>query len=70
MPLMVFGGLYSKLSTIPKWIAWMQWISPFKYGLQSLIYNQFEGKIYQVRQGPAVVLLDPVAFMDINVTSI
>lgn len=69
MPLMVFSGLYSKLSTIPSWIAWVQYLSPFKYGLQSLMYNQFEGVTYLVQQGPNIARVNVLTFMDIDVTS-
>lgn len=41
MPLMMFGGLYNKLNSIPKWIGWMQYISPFRYGLHALLLNEY-----------------------------
>lgn len=42
LPLMAFSGMYNKLNDIPNWIAWVQYISPFRYGLHMLLYNQYE----------------------------
>lgn len=39
LPLMMFSGLYNKLNDIPEWIGWMQYLSPFKYGLHALLLN-------------------------------
>lgn len=39
LPLMMFSGLYNKLDSIPKYIAWLQYISPFRYGLHSILLN-------------------------------
>lgn len=41
LPLMTFSGLYNKLDDIPKWISWLQYISPFRYGLHALLLNEF-----------------------------
>ena len=39
IPFMLFSGLHNKLDSIPKWISWLQYISPFRYGLQTLLEN-------------------------------
>ena len=39
LPLMIFSGLYNQLNSIPVWIRWMQYISPFRYGLHALLLN-------------------------------
>jgi ABC-type multidrug transport system permease subunit len=39
IPLMLFSGLHNKLDSIPKWISWFQYCSPFRYGLQALLNN-------------------------------
>ena len=41
LPLMMFSGLYNKLDSIPVYISWLQYISPFRYGLHSLLINEF-----------------------------
>ena len=43
LPLMMFSGLYNKLDSIPVWISWLQYISPFRYGLHSALLNEFNG---------------------------
>lgn len=37
LPMMMFSGLYNKLNSIPDWIGWLQYISPFRYGLQAVM---------------------------------
>ena len=39
---MIFSGVYNKLNDIPNWISWMQYLSPFRYGLQMILVNQYE----------------------------
>ena len=39
LPMMMFSGLYNKLNSIPEWIGWLQYISPFRYGLQAVLEN-------------------------------
>lgn len=46
LPLMMFGGLYSNFNSFPAYIGWLQYISPFKYGFQAVIYNQLNGVVW------------------------
>ena len=46
LPLMMFSGLYNKLNSIPSWISWLQYISPFRYGLHMTLLNQYKDTIY------------------------
>ncbi len=46
LPLMMFSGLYNKLNSIPKWIGWLQYLSPFRYGLHSSLLNEFGNEKY------------------------
>ncbi len=39
MPLMIFSGMYTRLDSLAGWIGWIQYISPFKYGLHALLVN-------------------------------
>lgn len=41
LPLMMFSGIYNKLGSIPGWISWLQYVSPFRYGLHMLLLNQY-----------------------------
>jgi ABC-type multidrug transport system permease subunit len=46
LPLMMFSGMYNKLASIPVWIAWVQYISPFRYGLHMLLVNQYHDAVF------------------------
>jgi hypothetical protein len=41
LPLMLVGGLYVNLASIPQYIRWLQWISPMRYGFQAAMINEF-----------------------------
>lgn len=41
IPLLVLSGVFNKLSTMPEWTSWMQYVSPFRYGTHLLMENQF-----------------------------
>ena len=59
MPLMLFSGFFSNSGSYPAWIGWVQYISPVKYGLEALIYNEFDDRVY----GPDDVnLIDRLGF--------
>ena len=46
IPLLMFSGILSPLDLLSPIINWMQYISPFKYGLEAIMYNQFNGVTY------------------------
>ena len=46
LPLMMFSGMYNKLNSIPSWIAWLQYISPFRYGLHMSLLNQYHSATF------------------------
>lgn len=37
LPMMMLSGLYNKLGSIPVFIRWLQYLSPFRYGIHSLL---------------------------------
>ena len=41
-PLGAFGGFMVNVGNIPLWIAWLQYMSPVRYGLEAFVYNEFE----------------------------
>lgn len=51
LPLMLFSGLYNKLDSIPVWISWLQYISPFRYGLHGLLLNEYGHEEYMTDRG-------------------
>ena len=48
MPTVTFGGLFANLQAFPKWIEWIQYLSPIKYGFEALMLNEVEGRYYQI----------------------
>lgn len=43
-PLMLFSGFYVNSDSIPAWTAWIEYISPFRYALEALVFNEYEGR--------------------------
>ncbi|GJP76866.1 hypothetical protein CLOP_g7316 [Closterium sp. NIES-67] len=41
--LMLFGGFYVNLDSIPVWIRWVRYLSPIQWGFVGLAVNQFSG---------------------------
>lgn len=48
---MFFSGMYNRLDSIPKWIGWMQYLSPFKYGLHMLMLNEYGDLVLETPTG-------------------
>ena len=46
MPLILFGGQFANPDAIPKSIGWIQYISPIRYGLEALVENEFDNRVY------------------------
>jgi ABC-type multidrug transport system ATPase subunit len=46
MPLMLFGGFFVNSDSIPKWMTWLEYASPFRYSLEALVRNEFEDTNY------------------------
>ena len=67
IPLMMFGGLYSRFNTFPAYISWMQYISPFKYGFSAAMWNQLEGVTFLATTlDGEVIVIDPL--YDVGIT--
>jgi hypothetical protein len=47
----MFSGMYTRLDSLAQWIGWIQYISPFKYGLHALLVNEFHDEKYRVVVG-------------------
>jgi ABC-type polysaccharide/polyol phosphate export permease len=46
IPLFVLSGLFNKLNFMPDWSSWLQYISPFRYGLHLLLENGFGDQVF------------------------
>jgi len=40
IPFFLFSGQFKNFGSIPAWVGWIQYISPFKYGLAALTINE------------------------------
>ncbi|CAI6001320.1 unnamed protein product, partial [Closterium sp. NIES-64] len=49
--LMLFGGFYVNLDSIPVWIRWVRYLSPIQWGFVGLAVNQFEGLTFSCSPG-------------------
>lgn len=58
MPFVLFAGFLTNVDTFPKWIGWIQYISPIRYGFEASMRNEFEG--YQLPRNIA----DPIKFLN------
>eukprot|EP00095_Tigriopus_kingsejongensis_P010869 maker-scaffold864_size87066-snap-gene-0.21 protein:Tk10869 transcript:maker-scaffold864_size87066-snap-gene-0.21-mRNA-1 annotation:"protein white" len=43
IPLLLFGGFFMNSDTVPVWLAWIQYISWFKYANEAFVVNQWVG---------------------------
>jgi len=41
LPWMIFSGFYINSNSMPNWLGWFQYTSPFRYALESLMWNQY-----------------------------
>ncbi|XP_078284434.1 broad substrate specificity ATP-binding cassette transporter ABCG2-like [Rhinoraja longicauda] len=44
--MMVFGGFLVNLNKMLQWMAWLKWISIFRYGFNALLINELKGQIF------------------------
>ncbi|XP_071808121.1 broad substrate specificity ATP-binding cassette transporter ABCG2-like isoform X2 [Asterias amurensis] len=44
--MMIFSGLLLNISTLPVWLQWLQYISIFRYSLNSLSVNELKGLVF------------------------
>ena len=43
--MLVFSGFFIDLKSVFNWLSWIQWISAFRYSLNTLVINEFRGNI-------------------------
>ena len=42
IPFMIFSGFFVNTQDVPPWFIWIEAISPFRYGFEALIFNEFD----------------------------
>jgi hypothetical protein len=58
MPFVLFSGYLTNVDTFPDWIAWIQYISPIRYGFEASMRNEFTGYHLPIN------LPDPIKFLN------
>lgn len=46
MPMILFGGFFANSASYYDFISWIQYISPIRYSLEALCWNEFSGASY------------------------
>lgn len=41
IPLVLFSGFFINRDTVPDWLGWIEWVSPFRYGLEGKLENEY-----------------------------
>lgn len=41
LPLVILGGFFTNSGSVPSWVAWLQYISPVRYGFEAEMQNEF-----------------------------
>ena len=42
LPFILFSGFITNIDTYPRWIGWIQYLSPVRYGFEASLRNEFE----------------------------
>lgn len=46
IPMFILAGLFNKLTAMPVWISWLQYVTPFRYGFQLFMQNEYRDEIF------------------------
>lgn len=52
--MMVFSGFLIDLKSVFNWLSWIQWISGFRYALNTLTVNEFRSSIFCLANATSV----------------
>ncbi|KAL7750640.1 hypothetical protein RI367_003982 [Sorochytrium milnesiophthora] len=55
LPMMMYGGLLVNNSSSPKWLSWMQWISPVQYSFTGMMRSHWHRTNLHTLSGEAVL---------------
>ncbi|CDW79863.1 abc transporter family protein [Stylonychia lemnae] len=44
MPLILLGGFFANIGKTQRWIVWMQYLSPIRFGSEALLQNEFSSR--------------------------
>lgn len=44
LPVILFSGFFKNRNDLPKWIGWLEYISPVKYGFIAFVKNEVDDR--------------------------
>lgn len=59
LPFLLFAGFLTNVDTFPKWIGWVQYLSPIRYGFEAGMWNEFQNF-----HGLPIYIPDPLKFLN------
>ena len=62
MPIFLFSGFLINQANMPVWLAWLRFLSPFKYTIEAALRNEFDGVDLSVYGG-----FDPVQQLNLTI---
>ena len=70
IPFMMLSGFFISLDEVPKVFIPLEYLSPFRYGYQGIIMNEFYGKKYleELIFIPPTILLNIVALLGLGIS--
>ena len=58
VPMMLFSGIFNKLNNISPFLRWLQYVSPYRYGVHMLLWNEYRNEHYYYVEGTSRVEYD------------
>ena len=65
-PLTILGGFFVNLDTVPWFLRWISFISPFNYGFKAGMISILEGETFYCKIGKIEVNCDPLKTIGAN----
>jgi ABC-type multidrug transport system permease subunit len=44
LPLILFGGLFINVGTMPAWIGWLQYVCPIRFAMEIFVRTEYEAQ--------------------------
>lgn len=69
LPFFVFSGFLLNTADVPPWFIWIEAISPFRYGFEALVYNEFDNSRQFVCNADEMVLNPATGDMECRISN-
>lgn len=51
MPMLFFSGFFNKITSMPVYTRWLQYVSPFRYGVHLILQNEYGDMVFRALDG-------------------